>query len=160
MKDAIEDMFKAEDNAKPLSTRKSSSCSRRRASSLPAGPSPSTQRTEHPAVEPAEDLLRSRLFAQPALARPRKLQQMLDLGQLRQLRIDFHQRIGNRQPSGRESCKPLNAACSSDTPLRSRPTLLMVRVCPGLPSTSMNGGTSCTTFEQPPMIDILPMRQN
>ena len=24
----------------------------------------------------------------------------------------------------------------------------------------MNGGTSCTTLEQPPIIDILPMRQN
>ena len=40
------------------------------------------------------------------------------------------------------------------------PTLLMVRVSPGLPSTIMNGGTSCTIFEQPPIMDIFPMRQN
>jgi len=34
------------------------------------------------------------------------------------------------------------------------PTLLMVRVSAGFPSASMNGGTSCTTLEQPPMMDI------
>jgi hypothetical protein len=40
------------------------------------------------------------------------------------------------------------------------PILLTVRVSAGLPSAIMNGGTSCTTFEQPPIIANFPMRQN
>ncbi len=36
----------------------------------------------------------------------------------------------------------------------------MVRVSAGLPSPIMNGGMSCTTFEQPPIMDNFPMRQN
>ena len=49
---------------------------------------------------------------------------------------------------------------SSEMPLRSSPILLMVRVSAGLPSTIMNGATSCRIFEQPPIIENLPMRQN
>src|SRR5436190_5613446 len=53
------------------------------------------------------------------------------------------------------------AACASaGTPLRSRPTLFTVLVVQGLPSTIINGGTSCGTLEPPPTIDIFPMRMN
>ena len=45
-------------------------------------------------------------------------------------------------------------------PRRCNPMMLTPRVEAGLPSTIMKGGTSCTTFERPPTIECLPIRQN
>ena len=39
-------------------------------------------------------------------------------------------------------------------------TLLMVAQRGGTPSTKVNGATSMVTFVQPPIMAILPMRQN
>ena len=46
------------------------------------------------------------------------------------------------------------------TSLRFKPSLFRARVVAGLPSASIYGGMSWTTLLQPPMMDMVPMRQN